>query len=203
MALPTIRRILPTQRLRAGLDTRPVLRQSSPDTVGGGHGMDTQPSSYFFVLAQLSIAFVGFGAIVAALRQGLGRQFSKLQILITRLFIEFGLVAVAFSMLAPTLALTGMRSELVWRTTSAIMFVVLLPYIVAFPIRRLAATEDGKLPLRVPVVCILGIGVVALQLLNLMGWITPGPTAPMIATIYVLQFMSVAFISTYTSFLRD
>ena len=69
--------------------------------------MELPGSGYFFALAALSMAFVGFSAIVVVLRQGTGRALSKLHVLFTKLFVELGLMATAFAMLSPTLAICG------------------------------------------------------------------------------------------------
>jgi hypothetical protein len=47
------------------------------------------------------------------LHQGTGKPFSPFHILITSLFVELGLMATAFAMLAPTLAICGIRLDLV------------------------------------------------------------------------------------------
>jgi len=161
-------------------------------------------SGYFYALAQLSMAFVGFSAIVVALRQGTGKPLSAFHIFLTRVFIELGLMAAAFGMLAPTLALSGRPETPVWRISSAIMLAVLAPWLLLYPIRRKATMPDGKFPIRVYVMIALGIAILVALCLNAVGlFINPGPVALAMATAYVLFFASVASIATYTAFLRD
>lgn len=165
--------------------------------------MELQGSGYFYTLAQLSMAFVGFGAIVIALRQSTGKSFSEFHVFLTRVFIESGLMATAFAMLGSTLALTGIKEVLVWRIASTIMFVVLLPWVIAYPIRRKIALTS-KAPLRVYAMFFLGLAAAAALALNATGWlIDPNPFPLALATIYVLVFATVAFLFTYTLFLRD
>jgi len=75
--------------------------------------MHLQAAEYFYALAALAMAFVGFTAIVVVLRQGTGKPLSALHLLFTHLFVELGLMATAFAMLAPTLAVCGIREDLV------------------------------------------------------------------------------------------
>jgi hydrogenase-4 membrane subunit HyfE len=166
--------------------------------------MELPTSGYFFALAALAMAFVGFTAIVVVLRQGTGKPLSLLHLLFTHLFVELGLMATAFAMLAPTLAICGLREDFVWRISSAIMLVVLVPWLVTYARRRKAAAPNVNLPLRYWIMTILGMFVVVALGLNLVGsLIHPGPGPLAITTIYVMSYASVAFLGTYSSFLRD
>jgi purine-cytosine permease-like protein len=104
---------------------------------------------YFYSLAALSLAFAGFTSIVVVLRQGTGKPLSQFHLLLTRLFIELGLMATAFAILAPTLAICGIRQIMVWQISSAIMLVILVPWLIAYPFRRKAAAPKERMPLRV------------------------------------------------------
>jgi hypothetical protein len=75
--------------------------------------MELPGSGLFYALAALSMAFVSFTSIVVVLRQATGKPFSPLHILFTRLFCEMGLMATAFAMLAPVLAICGVSEDLV------------------------------------------------------------------------------------------
>src|SRR5664279_4780250 len=122
--------------------------------------MELPGSGYFYALAALAMAFVGFTAIVVVLRQGTGKPLSALHLLFTHLFVELGLMATAFAMLAPTLAVCGMNEEWLWRISSAIMIAVLVPWLITYSRRRKAAAPLERLPLRYWVMTALGIGVV-------------------------------------------
>jgi hydrogenase-4 membrane subunit HyfE len=166
--------------------------------------MELPGAGYFYALATLSMAFVGFTSIVVVLHQGTGKPLSPFHILITRLFVELGLMATAFAMLAPTLVICGIRLDLVWQISSAIMLAVLVPWLVLFPIRRKTAAPNERLPLRWYTMTILGMVAVVALCLNVVGSvINPGPAPLAIATVYVLSFAMVAFLRTYSSFLQD
>ena len=165
--------------------------------------MELHASGYFYALGALSMAFVGFSAIVAVLHQSTGKPLSAFQGLITSVFVELGLMATAFAMLGPTLAICGLREQLVWKISSVIMLGVLTPWLFAYPRRRWSASKQ-KAPPRVFIMLILGAATIAALCLNFFEpMIQPGPAPLAIATVYVLSFASVAFISTYTSFVRE
>lgn len=64
--------------------------------------MELLGAGYFFTLAGLAMAFLGFTSIVVVLHQSSGNPLSPFQVLITQLFTELGVMATAFAMLAPT-----------------------------------------------------------------------------------------------------
>jgi hypothetical protein len=166
--------------------------------------MELPGSGYFYALAALSMAFVGFTAIVVVLRQGTGKSLSQLHILFTKLFVELGLMATAFAMLAPTLAIFGLREPLVWQVSSAIMVLALVPWLIAYPLRRLKAAPHQRLPLRWYIMSAVGAAAVTALSLNAFDFgihAGPGPLAA--ATIFILSYASVAFIATYSTFLWD
>jgi|ERR1700730_6574993 len=109
--------------------------------------MELPGAGYFYALATLSMAFVGFTSIVVILHQSTGKPLSPFHILITSLFVELGLMAAAFAMLAPTLAICGIREKLVWQASSVIMLAVLVPWLLIYPKRRRAAAPNERLPL--------------------------------------------------------
>lgn len=166
--------------------------------------MELPGSAYFYALAALSMAFVGFTSIVVTLHQGTGKPLSPFQVLITKLFIELGLMATAFAMVAPTLAIFGIGEILVWRISSGIMLAVLVPWLVTYPIRRKAAAPDKIFPIRGYVLNTLGTLAVIALCVNVVGSpITPNAAPLAAATVFVLSFASVSFFWTYASFLRD
>lgn len=166
--------------------------------------MELPGAGYFYALAALAMAFVGFSSIVVVLRQGTGKPLSPFQVLITKLFIELGLMATAFAILAPTLAICGISEILVWQIASAIMLAVLVPWLVTYPIRRKAAAPDQRFPVRGYVMNIIGVLVVTALCLSAIGApMIPNPAPLALATIFVLSYASVSFFWTYTSFLQD
>ena len=161
-------------------------------------------SGYFYAFAALAMAFVGFTAIVVVLRQGTGKTLSKLHILFTKLNVELGLMATAFAMLAPTLHICGIAQPRVWQLSSVIMIVALVPWLIAYPLRRLRAAPGQRLPLRWYVMTAIGIAIVVALSLNVAASLfVPGPGPLAVAIIFVLSYASVAFIATYSTFLLD
>jgi hypothetical protein len=166
--------------------------------------MELPGAGCFYALAALAMAFAGFTSIVVVLRQGTGKPLSPLHTLFTRVYIELGLMASAFAMLAPVLALFGIGETLIWRLSSAIMIVALVPWLFFFPIRRKAAAPKDRLPLRFYNMYVLGTAVVVALGLNIYGsMVNPGPGPLAVATVYVLAVASVIFIGNYSSYLLD
>ena len=165
--------------------------------------MELPGSGYFYSLAALSMAFVGFTSIVVVLHQSTGKPLSQFHLLITNLLVELGLMATSFAMLAPTLALCGIHDALLWQISSAVMLAVLVPWLLVYPKRRKAASPGQKIPPRVYIMIALGTLAVVALCLNIFGvLISPGPGPLAFTTVYVLSFATVAFLRTYSLFLR-
>lgn len=165
--------------------------------------MDLPFASYFFALAALSMAFVGFTSVVVVLYQSTGKQLSHLHILLTRLFVELGLMATGFAMLAPTLAVSGFQIDQVWQISSAIMLATMVPWFGYYPVRRKAAAPNERLPLRWYIMTAIGLCTTVFLCLNLVGLLVkPGPAPLAIATVFVLSYATVAYIGTYSLFTR-
>src|SRR5215470_12459262 len=109
--------------------------------------MELPGAPYLYTLATLSMTFVGFCAIVIVLRQTIGKEMSGWHVVLTRLYIETGFWAAAFSMLPPLLALCGLPHATVWRVCSVLIAVVMVGYGAAYPRRRRRMTVD-PVPLR-------------------------------------------------------
>jgi len=164
---------------------------------------DLPGMAYFFALAAMSMSFVGFTSVVVVLYQTTGKQLSAFHILLTRLFVELGLMATGFAMLAPTLFVCGLELALVWRISSAIMLLVLVPWMLTYPFRRKKAAPGENLPIRWFVMTSIGIGTVVFLVLNVTGLLMdPGPAPLAVATVYVLAYGTVAYIGTYALFTR-
>jgi hypothetical protein len=169
-----------------------------------GAAMDLTGAGYFYALAALAMAFVGFTSIVVVLHQTTGRPLTPFQVLITRLFAELGLMATVFAMLAPTLALFGLREILVWRISSTIMLAVMVPWLAFYPLRRRVAVPGEKFPARGHIMNAFGTIVVILLCMNVFGSpFAPGPGPLALAALFVLAYATVSFFWTYTTFLRE
>jgi hypothetical protein len=135
--------------------------------------MELPGAGCLYALAALAMAFAGFTSIVVVLRLGTGKPLSPLHVMFTSVYIELGLMASAFAMLAPVLALFGISEILIWRISSAIMIAALVLWLFFFPIRRKVAAPN------------------------------PGPGPLAVATVFVLATASVIFIGNYSSYLGD
>ena len=165
--------------------------------------MELPGAGYFFALAGLAMAFVGFTSVVVVLYNSTGKKLSPFHILLTRLFVELGLMSTAFAMLAPTLALFDLPLEQVWRLSSAVMLATMTPWLIYYPVRRRHAAPDERLPLRWYVMNLIGLGAVAFLVLNAVPYaIVPGPAPLATATIFVLSYAVVSYIGTYSLFTR-
>ena len=163
--------------------------------------MELAGSGYLYALAALSMTFAGFSAIVIVLRQTIGRQLSPFHLLVTRLYIESGFWAAAFSMLPPLLALCGVPAAAVWRISSAAIAAVLIAYGATYRMRRRAIVQD-KLPSRrwIAIAC-LSVMVIAGLACNIIGIpYRPNPAPVAIAATWTLTCGAIVFVLALTSF---
>jgi hypothetical protein len=96
--------------------------------------------TYLYTLAAISVTFVGFSALVIILRQTLGGEMSKLDILITRIFIQLGFLVAAGALLPALLALLQFTDLQCWRLASVAIAVPSLLFACSYPSRRRAAS---------------------------------------------------------------
>jgi hypothetical protein len=83
--------------------------------------MVSTASSYLYTLATLSITFVGFSALVIVLRQTLGGDLSRLDLLLTKIFVQLGFIVAGAALLPPLLALLQCPELITWRISSIIV----------------------------------------------------------------------------------
>jgi hypothetical protein len=102
--------------------------------------MELPGSDYFYNLAELSVTFVGFSTVAIVLRQTFGGEMSRLDILITRIFIQLGFIVVAGAMLPPLLFFFDWPLVLIWRTASIAAAIPTFLFAVTYPARRYAAS---------------------------------------------------------------
>ena len=146
----------------------PEIEAIQLDEIEGGsfiqeETMELPGSTYLYTLATLSMTFAGFCAVVIVLRQTIGKEVSGFHVILMRLYIESGLWAAAFCMLAPLLAACGMSEATVWRASSAIIAIVMIGYGATYPMRRRVMMAE-PLPTRrwLPIVVVSTVVVVAL-----------------------------------------
>lgn len=83
--------------------------------------MDSTAFDYLLRLSALSVAFVGFSAIVVTLRRGLGGKLSPFHVLLVRVYIETGLAVAAAGLIPSLLHLLGLASRPIWQWSSAVV----------------------------------------------------------------------------------
>jgi hypothetical protein len=102
--------------------------------------MAVSASTYLFALATISITFVGSSALVIILRQTIGGEMSRLDVLVTRIFIQLGFIVAAGALLPPLLMLYSLPPDLTWRVSSLAAAVPSFLFAVTYPHRRHAAS---------------------------------------------------------------
>jgi len=151
--------------------------------------MDLPGATYLFSLATLSVTFVGFSALVIVFRQTIGGEMSRLEVLITRIFIQLGFMVTASAMLPPLLALFDLPQPMIWRVASLAAAIPSLAFAVTYPGRRRAASG---VPTPLPVWFDILVMLIAVALLawNALGIsIRPGP-GPFAAGLTIILFLS-------------
>jgi hypothetical protein len=116
-------------------------------------------------LATISVTFVGFSALVIILRQTLGGEMSKLDILITRIFIQLGFLVAAGALLPALLELLQVPRLPMWRLPSIAIAAPSLLFACTYPARRRAAAGTPT-PIAVWVDVIIIVLLSLLLLLN-------------------------------------
>ena len=151
--------------------------------------MDLPGATYLFTLAALSVTFVGFSALVIVFRQTIGGEMSRLEVLITRIFIQLGFMVTASSMLPPLLALFDLPQPLIWRVASLAAAIPSFAFAVTYPARRRVASGVPT-PLPVWFDILIMLSAVAVLAWNSIGiGITPGP-GPFAAGLTIILFLS-------------
>lgn len=145
--------------------------------------------TYLYSLAALSVTFVGFSALVIILRQTLGGELSKLDVLIARIFIQLGFMVAAGCMLPPLLLLFHVSDAWAWRISSITIALPTLLFACTYPSRRKAASG-----LRMPFavwIDVLAIVFLSLVLLGSgMGIVGVGEPGPFVAALTGILFVA-------------
>jgi hypothetical protein len=107
--------------------------------------MDTELST-LTVLAEVTIAFVAFAAIIATLKLALGGQLSPFQRLLVHFFSETGLIAVSIELLP--LVLVGFWQDEITVARFTIVYALLFSfaYLISYIRRRIKIKAPTPLP---------------------------------------------------------
>ena len=156
--------------------------------------------SYLNTLAALAVTFVGFSSLVIVLRQAMGGEMSKLDILITRTFIQVGFLVAAGAMLPGLLSLFHLEEPSVWRVSSAVTALPVVLFAVTYPARRNAASEV-RTPFVIWIDVLVILGFVLLLGCNASGVLVPTGPGPYTAALTGVLF-GIAIILLGTSLFR-
>ena len=163
--------------------------------------MELPASGFLYTLATLAMTFVGFCAIVLVFRQSMGAQASPFHRYASHVYIELGLTSAGFSMLAPLLATCGMKVDLVWRASSAIIVIALAGHTWTI-LKQFKAAKPGPFPRRVwvnsSVTLLIGLALLA----NTFGIVMAPNAGPVAVAATWRLFMGVEiFVITLEQFL--
>ena len=131
--------------------------------------MTPAESDYLSHLANLSLSFVGFSAVVVTLRGALGGKLSDRHLRLVRLYIEGGLLITLLALVPALLNLLHVPDAVTWPLSSAAaasIFSILL--VIQF--RRRRAIEPGRFPLWVVIVYAVSTIAVAGLWFNVAGF---------------------------------
>ena len=149
---------------------------------------------YLYTIALCAMAFVSFSIIALVLQQSAGRSITKLHIYRMRQYIESGLVAVAFALLPPLLAILGLPLLTVWRVSSATIALFLIVWLALFPSRRRSRVK-GPIPTQVVVFTALWVPILVWLLANAFANEPNGSSVVLAATWRLTSVALIFFIS--------
>lgn len=171
-------------------------------TPKGSLGTPGSKSDYLLRLSALALSFVGFSAIVVALRRALGGELSDRHVALVRLFIEGGLAVAALGLLPTLLSLMSVGESSVWRMSSAGAATVFAIYFTT-QFRRRRRVESGRPPIRVFVNYSISITVFGTLCLNAVGFPYEPNVGPYgLALTWLLILAGLVFLQTIEVFLH-
>ena len=164
--------------------------------------MTPAESDYLSHLANLSLSFVGFSAVVVTLRGALGGKLSDRHLRLVRLYIEGGLLVTALALVPTLLSLLHIPDTVTWPLSSAAaasIFTVLL--VIQF--RRRRAIEPGRFPPWVVIVYAVSMVAVASLWFNVAGIpFSPNAGPYAIVLTWALCIFGFIFVRTIELFLH-
>jgi len=155
--------------------------------------------SYLYTLAAMAVTFVGFSSLVIVLRQTMGGEMSKLDVLITRTFIQVGFLVAGGALLPALLTLFHLEETATWRLASAMTSVPVLAFAVTYPARRKWASGVRTPPV-VWIDALVILGCALLLACNALGAVVasgPGPyTAALTGVLFVSSWAYLQAVNT-------
>ena len=160
-----------------------------------------EASELLLTLAEVSIAFVGFSALVFALRERRARAWSYVDSMAIRAPILIGLGALFLSLLPLFLGHTPLPEPLIWQLSSGALAITLLSLAAYYHWVRQRVAQTGEIRLRsVPYLMrqSTAIVLVLLQLLNFLN--APKAWPYLFGVAWLLIFGGLFFLRLFTIF---
>jgi hypothetical protein len=160
-------------------------------------------SDYLLRLAAIAVSFVGFGAMVVALRRSRGAEISDLHMHFVRMFIEGGLRVAAHALVPPVLSFTPLSATANWRLSSLAAALLFSLYMFSLA-RRRRRLAFGRPPATLFINYVVSVAATLLLWLNVAGiWFEPGPAAYVVALTCYLVLGGAVFLQQLEFFIRN
>lgn len=154
------------------------------------------------VLAEVTIAFVAFAAIVATLRRTFGEQLSPFQRLLVRWFTEAGLLTVSIELLPLVLAGFWRNEVTVARLSIFYTLIVCIPYFIYYVRQRLLIKAPTPLPsLLVMIGSALGLVALAMAALGIV--LQPSLAIVVAFSFWLLLAAAIVFVTFLATFIFE
>ncbi len=153
--------------------------------------MDYPGQDLLLTLAEISIAYVGFSAIVGALSSSSKEWNSEIKLFL-RSMIEVGLFSMSLSLLPEFFLVIGLEEQYIWMSASGVGLVI-GGAMFANRMRQLRTAIGRPLPVGRFVLIPLGLIAMVIMILNVVIWQTPGPYV--VATMLSLTSATVMFLA--------
>ncbi len=165
--------------------------------------MELPGSAYLHALANISLTFVGFSALLLVFRQAMSRTMTRYESYFMMTFILSGFIVTAGSLLPLLLALYGLLQPTVWRLSSIIMAIPIFVFVVTLPGRRRAASQQ-EIPMYIWILLLLQLFTVLYLLMNAIGKPVEPGIAPYAAAMSGILFTSaIGYLLALARWLRD
>jgi hypothetical protein len=162
-------------------------------------------SDYLYTVAEVSVAFIGFAAIVLAIRERTRGERSEFIRAANRLLVERGLAALFFSLAPMLLEHLGIVGSTAWRLCSsalAVFFVYTL--VVSLRLHLTVGTANAISDLNYWIRFALAAVVLVLQVLQALGLgLTPGPGWYLVGLTWLLVQAAMVFTAALTASSAD
>ena len=137
--------------------------------------MSHEVTDYLLRLTTLAVSFVGFSAMVVALRRALGAELSDLHMHFVRMFIEGGLAVAALGLQPVLLSHTPISEAWLWRISSSTAALLFSVYLVTLGKRRRKLTMAPRVTVQIVVNFLVSIGAVVALWVNGIYYLKAAP----------------------------